>query len=124
MSEIKSAINRPLTRRSFLVGSVGTGLFMGFGILPGCSREPESEAPAATPTVAQQVAKRMFAPTVWFEMDQDGKTLVNIAKAEMGQHVGTALARVVAEELGVDWADVSMRHVDTDPKWGYMVTGL
>ena len=118
MSEIKSAVNRSLTRRSFLVGSVGTGLFMGFGILPGCSREPESP-----PTVAQQVSERMFAPTVWFEMDQDGKTLVNIAKAEMGQHVGTALARVVAEELGVDWADVSIRHVDTDPKWGYMVTG-
>ncbi len=120
MSELKTAIKATLTRRSFLVGSVGTGLFMGFGMLPGCSRDPQT--PAA-PSVAQQVSERMFAPTVWFEMDRDGKTLVNIAKAEMGQHVGTALARVVAEELGVDWADVSIRHVDTDPKWGYMVTG-
>lgn len=48
---------------------------------------------------------------------------VNIAKAEMGQHVGTALARIVADELGADWSRVSITHVDSDPKWGYMVTG-
>ena len=56
-------------------------------------------------------------------MDASGATLINIAKAEMGQHVGTALARVVTEELGADWDLVSIKHVDTDPKWGYMVTG-
>jgi CO/xanthine dehydrogenase Mo-binding subunit len=37
--------------------------------------------------------------------------------------VGTALARIVAEELEVDWASVRLRYVDTDPKWGTMVTG-
>jgi len=41
----------------------------------------------------------------------------------MGQHVGTALARIVADELGADWSRVSITHVDSDPKWGYMVTG-
>ena len=56
-------------------------------------------------------------------MAADGSTVINIAKAEMGQHVGTALARVVADELGVAWDQVSMHHVDSHPKWGYMVTG-
>ncbi|MDH3435018.1 MAG: molybdopterin-dependent oxidoreductase, partial [Gammaproteobacteria bacterium] len=36
---------------------------------------------------------------------------------------GTALARIVADELGADWSKVSIKHVDSDPKWGYMVTG-
>ncbi|MFK8031041.1 MAG: molybdopterin cofactor-binding domain-containing protein, partial [Gammaproteobacteria bacterium] len=31
--------------------------------------------------------------------------------------------RIVADELGADWSQVELAHVDTDPKWGYMVTG-
>lgn len=113
-------VNRPeLSRRSFLVGSAGTGLLMGFGaVLPGCSPED-----SATESAVTQLEKQLFSPTVWFEMSETGATKINIAKAEMGQHVGTALARIVAEELGVAWSDVSIHHVDTDPKWGYMITG-
>ncbi|PMY02110.1 aldehyde dehydrogenase, partial [Pseudomonas sp. MPR-R2A5] len=46
-----------------------------------------------------------------------------IIRAEMGQHVGTALARILADELEADWDKVRIVHVDTDPKWGLMVTG-
>jgi isoquinoline 1-oxidoreductase subunit beta len=107
-----------MNRRSFLAGSVSTGLVMGFGaMLPGCSREQ------AISEIATGGTSKLFAPTVWFEIDGSGAILINIAKAEMGQHVGTALARIVADELGADWGDVSIKHVDSDPKWGYMVTG-
>ena len=41
----------------------------------------------------------------------------------MGQHVGTALARIVADELEADWAKVRIIGVDSDPKWGLMITG-
>jgi CO/xanthine dehydrogenase Mo-binding subunit len=85
--------------------------------LPGCSREE------AASDIAAGGASKIFSPAVWFEIGSDGQVLVNIAKAEMGQHVGTALARIVADELGADWDKVSIRHVDSDPKWGYMVTG-
>ena len=108
----------PISRRAFLAGTAGTTLVMGLGtVLPGCSREE------AASDLATTGASNRFAPTVWFEIDGSGSVLVNIAKAEMGQHVGTALARVVADELGADWSRVSIEHVDTDPKWGYMVTG-
>ena len=107
-----------ISRRTFLAGSVGTGLFMGLGaLLPGCSREE------AASEIGKAAASRSFAPTVWFEIDSNGGILVNIAKAEMGQHVGTALARVIADELGADWDHISIKYVDSDPKWGYMVTG-
>jgi isoquinoline 1-oxidoreductase subunit beta len=63
------------------------------------------------------------AGSLWFEMDAGGLTTVNITKSEMGQHVGTALAQSLAEELEVRWEDVRIRHVDTNPKWGPMITG-
>lgn len=107
-----------VTRRSFLATSAGAGLVMGLGVvLPGCSREQAVEE------MAIDAASLSFAPTVWFEMDGNGSVLVNIAKAEMGQHVGTALARIIIDELGADWDKVTIKHVDSHPKWGYMVTG-
>ncbi|MDH5454112.1 MAG: molybdopterin-dependent oxidoreductase, partial [Paracoccaceae bacterium] len=107
-----------MNRRTFLAGTAGTTLVMGLGVvLPGCSKEE-----AASDMAAAGASKR-FSPAVWFEISATGAVLINIAKAEMGQHVGTALARIVADELGADWSQVSIKHVDTDPKWGYMVTG-
>jgi CO/xanthine dehydrogenase Mo-binding subunit len=107
-----------ISRRSFLAGTAGTGLVMGLGaMLPGCSREEAAQEVATTG------GSTSFSPVVWFEVDAEGGVLVNITKAEMGQHVGTALARIVAEELGADWDKVTLAHVDSDPKWGYMVTG-
>jgi isoquinoline 1-oxidoreductase beta subunit len=107
-----------INRRTFLAGTAGTTLVMGLGVvLPGCSREE-----AASDMAAAGASKR-FSPAVWFEISSTGAVLINIAKAEMGQHVGTALARIVADELGADWSKVSIKHVDSDPKWGYMLTG-
>ena len=107
-----------VSRRTFLARSVSAGLAMGVGtLLPGCSQEQ------AVTEVAKGDMSKVFSPAVWFELDAQGNTLINIAKAEMGQHVGTALARIVADELGAAWDQVRLRHVDTDPKWGYMVTG-
>ena len=107
-----------ITRRTFLAGTAGSTLVMGLGtLLPGCSREEAADDLAAAG------ASKRFSPAVWFEVDGTGGVLVNIAKAEMGQHVGTALARIVADELGADWSRVSIKHVDSDPKWGFMVTG-
>jgi CO/xanthine dehydrogenase Mo-binding subunit len=106
------------SRRSFLAGSVSTGLFLGFGaLLPGINGRQ------ALAQMAQEDGQKSFSPTVWFNLDATGNVLVNIAKAEMGQHVGTALARVVADELGANWDDIEIKHVDTDAKWGYMITG-
>lgn len=64
-----------------------------------------------------------YAPTIWYTIGRDGQVVVHIIRAEMGQHVGTAIARIVADELEADWAKVKFLHVDTDPKWGLMVTG-
>jgi isoquinoline 1-oxidoreductase beta subunit len=64
-----------------------------------------------------------YAPTIWYTIDKAGNVTVNIIRAEMGQHVGTAIARIVADELEADWSKVKIDHVDSDPNWGLMVTG-
>ena len=53
----------------------------------------------------------------------DGTVTVHVAKAEMGQGVGTALAQIVAEELEADWKDVRIDYPVDDPKYGVMNTG-
>lgn len=113
MQGMKKKDRIDLSRRGFLIGTANASVVMAF-------------APALfsdSVSAQQAIADKVFSPTVWFELNTKGEVAVNIAKAEMGQHVGTALARILADELGCDWEKVTLNHVDTDPKWGYMVTG-
>jgi len=98
------------SRREFLVGMAGTALVFGF------ARADALANSAAAPHSA-------FEPTIWYSIDRDGIVTVNIIRAEMGQHIGTALARILADELEADWRKVRIVEVDSDPRWGYMVTG-
>lgn len=104
----------PVTRRDFLVTGGATGLVCGFLTPTLAAWDPMGTSPAA--------ASR-FDPTLWYSIDVNGLVTVNIIRAEMGQHVGTAVARILADELEVEWPKVRINHVDTDPKWGLMVTG-
>ncbi|WP_462175518.1 xanthine dehydrogenase family protein molybdopterin-binding subunit [Pseudoalteromonas gelatinilytica] len=102
-----------LNRRSFVIGSASAGLIMAF-------------APSIMSfdlSAAEAVSQEVFSPTIWWHMTSNGDVVINIAKAEMGQHIGTALARIVADELECDWEKVSIEYVDTHKKWGFMVTG-
>jgi len=103
-----------LSRRRFMIGSVGTSLLMAFGGVTGLVGDASA---------MQALRNKTFSPNIWIELNHHGEVLINIAKAEMGQHIGTAFARIVSDELGADWSTVRIRHVDTDPKWGFMVTG-
>src|SRR5215813_11251243 len=95
-----------LSRRAFLVGMAGAAVTFGFAPGQGIAQEPGP-----------------FEPTIWYSVDRDGIVTVNIIRAEMGQHTGTAIARILADELEVDWSNVRILMVDSDPKWGNMHTG-
>ena len=114
---LRLASDMEISRRSFLVSSLAAGAVFAFdwparaaSFLPGAPAQASLNSPA-------------LEPTIWFRIDRDGLTWVNIPKAEMGQHIGTALARILADELEADWDTVRVVGVDTDPKWGPMVTG-
>ena len=112
-------VRTAITRRSFLVNSAGAGLVLSLGVLlPGCSEKKVAS------DIANGGASKGFSPSMWLDIDSHGGILIHIPKAEMGQHVGTALSRVIAEELGAAWQDVSFVHADSDPKWGELVPGV
>ena len=97
------ALNPAPSRRGFLITVTAAGAMFGL----------TSKAQAADG----------FAPTIWYGIDKTGTVTVHIIRAEMGQHVGTAIARIVADELEADWSKVNIHHVDTAAKWGDMSTG-
>ena len=109
---IRPAVAAGVSRRGFLVASASTGLVFAF------TRDAFG---VDSPQAAVQSGD--FEPTMWYQIDAAGIVTVNVIRAEMGQHVGTALARIVSDELEADWANVRIHHVDSDPKWGLMVTG-
>src|SRR6202047_200135 len=86
------------TRREFLVRSAATaaGTFLSIGL------------PVLGNGTAKADAMSGFTPSIWFTLTPDGKVTMHIVKAEMGQHVGTGLAQVIAEELEVKWDDVRL----------------
>jgi CO/xanthine dehydrogenase Mo-binding subunit len=107
------------SRRAFLIAMMSTGAVLGFTR----SGLAAVELPSSAAGAAEANPAELFEPTIWYGIDRSGVVTVNIIRAEMGQHVGTALARIVADELEADWDKVRIVHVDTDPKWGLMVTG-
>ncbi|MBL1438203.1 MAG: xanthine dehydrogenase family protein molybdopterin-binding subunit [Rhodobacteraceae bacterium] len=98
-----------LTRRAFLVRSSASTvvLSMGFGFVP---------------ELANAATDGVISPNMYFDLDSDGKVKVYVTKAEMGQHIGTALAQILAEELEVAWEDVSVEYVGYDPRYGFHFT--
>ncbi|MFT6435422.1 MAG: CO/xanthine dehydrogenase Mo-binding subunit [Candidatus Azotimanducaceae bacterium] len=101
-----------ISRRGFMIGATSAGFTLAF-------------VPAAllNSNAARAMSASEFEPTVWYSIQPNGAITVNIAEAEMGQHVGTALARIVAEELEANWDDISLKYVDSQAKYGYRVTG-
>ena len=104
-----------ISRRSFLVGATSSIVAFGFAA--------KTQAAASFPFNSDIAPENVFEPTIWYAIDSTGAVEVNIIRAEMGQHVGTSLARILADELEVAWDRVRITHVDTAAKWGLMVTG-
>ena len=89
-----------LSRREFLVRSAtaGAGAYMSIGM---GTMLANGKAEAAAPANG-------YTPSIWFTITPDNKVTMHIVKAEMGQHIGTGLAQVIAEELEVRWEDVRL----------------
>jgi isoquinoline 1-oxidoreductase beta subunit len=109
-----------VTRREFLVRSatVAGGAFLSIGVPPSLIGGGEAQAAmGSTPS---------FTPSIWFTMTPDGTTTMHIIKAEMGQHIGTAFAQIIADELEVPWdkvrLDTPLESVDNFAIYGLAYT--
>ncbi|MCH7846573.1 MAG: molybdopterin-dependent oxidoreductase [Acidobacteria bacterium] len=62
----------------------------------------------------------------WISFDPDNTVTIRPGKVELGQAIGTALALIAAEELGVDVAQIVVAPPDTaiSPDEGYTAGSL
>src|SRR5215469_7875825 len=93
-----------LSRRGFIVGTAATGLVLGY---------------AASLEIGKSLAvtPANFEPTAWYAIGNDGKVVVTVAKAEMGQHISSTMAQLIAEELEASWKDMNIVLASNDPKY-------
>ncbi|WP_027580886.1 molybdopterin cofactor-binding domain-containing protein [Bradyrhizobium sp. Ai1a-2] len=98
-----------LSRRSFLVGSAATGLVLGYAAVPGLDQA--------------FAAPSNFEPSTWYSIAPDGIVTVTCGKADMGQHIASTMAQMVAEELGANWKDMRVQLASNDPKFNDPVLG-
>jgi len=101
-----------LNRRHFLVATAASGLVFTYAAVPGVKDALGAASPAEN-----------FVPSVWYSISPEGKVVVTCAKAEMGQHICSTMAQIVAEELGAAWKDVSVVLASNDPKYNDPVLG-
>ncbi len=93
-----------LSRRNLLVGGgVGVGLLIAWGIWPR----------RYVPTMAADKGEHLFGH--WLKIGEDGRVTIAIPQAEMGQGSYTALAQIVAGELGADWRSVAVQPAVPSP---------
>src|SRR5689334_20193849 len=100
-----------LRRRSFVIGASAAGLAFGYAAVHGVTG------------LSDALAANSFGPTAWYSITPDGKITVMVGKAEMGQHVSSAMAQIVAEELEADWRLMQISLPANDPKYNDPVLG-
>src|SRR4051812_18424455 len=113
-SHVKITQGEPadLSRRSFLVGTAAAGLALGYSAVPGLLGADQAFAAAGN-----------FDPSVWYAISPDGLVTVTCGKADMGQHIASTMAQIVAEELGAKWSDMRVSLASNDPKFNDPVLG-
>ena len=115
--------NKEFSRRTFLISSAAGASSLVFANNIVNAKEAVDLLNPASPLVLPP----NFAPSVWFTMESNGRTTVHIFRNEMGQHVGTSLAQIVAEELCLSWKDVTIDYPQMDSNtygtYGMQLTG-
>ena len=87
----------PITRRTLLItGGAGAGLLVAWAVWP---RDYRS-------TLVANPGERVF--DAWLKIGTDGHITIAIPQLEHGQGSYTALAQIVADELGADWRTVGV----------------
>ena len=93
-----------IRRRKLLIGGgVGVGLLVAWGLWPR----------RYAPNMRVADGEHLFGP--WLKIAEDGKVIVAIPQSESGQGVYSALAQIVAGELGADWRSVAVQPVSASP---------
>src|SRR6476646_8557402 len=72
---------------------------------------------------AEKKEAAQFKPNGWVRIDGDGAVTLTIGKSEMGQGVRTALAMILADELGADWSRIKIVQASPSAEFTDLGTG-
>ncbi|MEJ2003660.1 MAG: molybdopterin-dependent oxidoreductase, partial [Cyclobacteriaceae bacterium] len=94
-------------RRTFLKASAlaGGGMMISFNWLAAC--KPQAEEAAALP-------KEWYDINAYLKIADNGAVTIYSPNPEIGQNVKTSMPMIVAEELDVDWEDVTVEQAPLD----------
>jgi isoquinoline 1-oxidoreductase beta subunit len=103
-----------MNRRSFLQVTALAGGGVMFALMP---REITALAQGGRP------APVALQPRDFISIAANGKVTITAKNPETGQHSRNQLPMLIAEELDVDWKDVTIEKADLDPKYGPQFSG-
>jgi isoquinoline 1-oxidoreductase beta subunit len=105
-----------LSRRQFIKGSAlaGGGLILGFTL------------PMVNKALARQgdVEKATYPIDSWIQIDQQGRVNFVIPVSEMGQGSQTALAMILADEIGADYSAIQVKNPTNNPLFNNPMFGM
>jgi isoquinoline 1-oxidoreductase beta subunit len=105
-----------VNRRAFLRVSA----LAGGGMMLASYFEPIAQALAQTP----QAPPPPLVPNAFFSISADGAVTIMAKNPEVGQGIKTSLPMIIADELDVDWKDVTIKQADLDEaKYGRQNAG-
>lgn len=108
-------MNQLLDRRGFLrvTGIAGGGLLIGTSLTY-----------RARDAQGTELAADDFSPNAFIKISGDGRITIIAKNPEIGQGVKTSMPQLIAEELDVDWASITIEQADSDPsRYGSQVAG-
>ena len=93
-----------INRRTLLVGGgVGAGLLLAWQVWPR----------SYAPSLRAAPGESLFG--AFLKIGNDGRVIVAVPQAELGQGAWTALPQILADELGADWRTVSVEPAPPSP---------
>jgi isoquinoline 1-oxidoreductase beta subunit len=99
-----------ISRRTLLIGGgLGAGLVLAWGVWP---RKYE-------PNLRAGPGETVF--NAFLKIGSDGRVIVAVPQAEVGQGVYTSLPQIVADELGADWRTVSVEPAPLSPLYANQI---
>ena len=101
---------RGISRRTLLVGGgAGIGLALAWAMWPRSYR----------PNLRAAEGETLF--NAFLKIGRDGRVIVAVPQAELGQGVYTSLPQILADELGADWRTVSVEPAPISPLYANLL---
>jgi len=92
---------------------ITAGLSIAGGLSIGLATPPRANAKSISPA-SPEAAISPNEINAWLVVEPDNSVLVRLAHSELGQGTSTALAMLVAEELGCDWSKVKCEYASAN----------